>query len=388
MSSNFNGVKRYMAELSGVMLPRIARLKLILLLLIVAVGLGGSHPSWAYGTALDCTYNNGYYIFGSTTTIRVKPNTAVGDPIGGWVNIISANDWPCRILSAYQNDVIMAGVDVFSPYTVATTTNIDGTTYNVFNSVVKTGLGYVARFRVTGAGFASNWMTMNGYSLANAVRSSPLLGPIPYNNGAAFNLGFEIQIHFVKTATNLVAGSATAFDPAYIYVYRTYNNGASSSREPNGYRIVQFPSNAVNVQVMTQTCVTPDVIVNLPDVAASQFNSIGDVKGLKPFNLNFNNCPAGLVGINYKFGATTNVLNTANGVVALDASATARGVGVLLRSQTGTAIELNKEYTMSGYNTASVQNYTVPMQAGIYQTENTVKSGTVKGGFTFTLIYK
>ncbi|WP_235801344.1 fimbrial protein [Yersinia pekkanenii] len=372
----------------GVNRPRLAGLKPVLLLLMAISGLGASQASWAYGTALDCTYTNGYYIFGSTTTIRVKPNTAVGSPIGGWVNITSNNDWPCRILSTHQNDVIMAGVDVFSPYTIATTANIDGTTYNVFNSVVKAGLGYVARFRVTGAGFASNWMTMNGYSIANAVRSSPLLGPIPYNNGATFNLGFEIQIHFVKTTTGLVAGSASAFDPVYVYVYRTYDNGASSSREPNGYRIVQFPSNAVNVQVMTQTCATPDVTVTLPDVAANQFKSIGDVKGLKAFNLNFNNCPSGLDGINYKFGATTNVLNAANGVVALDDSATAKGVGVLLRSQTGTAIELNKEYTMSGYNTASVQNYTVPMQAGIYQTANTVESGTVKGGFTFTLIYK
>lgn len=386
--STSQAIKHGIVVFDGKISFLLRHLKAILLLLVAIGGLSVSQVSWGYGTALDCIYTNGYYIFGSTTTIRVKPNTAVGDPIGGWVNITSNNDWPCRILSAYQNDVVMAGVDVFSPYTIATTANIDGTTYNVFNSAVKIGLGYVARFRVTGAGFASNWMTMNGYSIANAVRSSPLLGPIPYNNGATFNLGFEIQIHFVKTATNLTAGATSAFDPVYVYVYRTYNNGASSSREPNGYRIVQFPPNAVNVQVMTQTCITPNVIVNLPDVAVNEFKAVGSIKGLKSFNLNFNNCPGGLEGINYKFGATTNILNQANGVVALDNGSTAKGVGVLLRSQMGAAIELNKEYTMTGYNSSSVQNYTVPMQAGMYQTANSVESGSVKGGFTFTLIYK
>ena len=106
------------------------------------------------------------------------------------------------------------------------------------------------------------------------------------------------------------------------------------------------------------------------------------------FNLNFNNCPGGLAGINYTFGATTNVLNVANGVVALDSGSTARGVGLVLRSQTNTPIVLNTEYTLSGYNSASTQSYTVPMNAGLYQTASTVQSGSVKGAFTFTLIYK
>lgn len=72
----------------------------------------------------------------------------------------------------------------------------------------------------------------------------------------------------------------------------------------------------------------------------------------------------------------------------MDANSTAEGVGVLLRSQSDAAIELDKEYTMSGYDTSSTQSYTVPMQAGIYQIENTVTPGSVKGEFTFTLIYK
>lgn len=353
-------------------------------LLLILTGAGSS--AWAAGTALDCSYTGSLYIYGPSTTIRVKPNTAVGDPIGEWVNVSSPGDWRCRVLPAFQNNIIRAGVEVFSPYPIISSLNIDGTTYNVFTSAVKPGLGYVVRFRVTGAGFSSNWQPMNGYSAANAVLSQPLLGPIPYNGGAYFTLGFEMQIRFIKSSTALTNTPASAFDPVYIYTYRTYNNGANSERDTGLYRIVQFTG--LGVQVMTQTCVTPDVNVMLPEIGANEFTSVGSIRGLQPFNLQFNNCPGGLNGISYKFGATTAVLDAANGVTALSADSTARGVGLLLRSASNTPITMNTEYALSGYTPGAARSYTVPMSAGMYQTSGMVQSGSVKGAYTFTLIYK
>lgn len=363
------------------------QLKQFLLLSLVMVGLAFSHHASALGYALDCDYSGTYYIFGPTTTLRVPPNTVVGSPIGSWISF-PAGGWVCHILSTSMNDSVKAGIGLYSPYSINRTINIDGNSHSVFSYTGKAGLGYVLRFRATGAGFSSDWKPMNGFGAANMVYSSPLLGPIPYNNGANFNLNVELQIKFVKIDTTLTSGMAAAFDPAYTYNYRTYNNGANSYLESARYRLFDFAPNSLNIQLMTQTCTTPNVIVNLPDVATSEFTGVGDIKGLKLFVLKFNNCPGGLAGINYTFGATTNVLNVANGVIALGSGSTAKGVGVVLRSQTKAPIVLNTEYTLSGYNSANTQSYTVPMNAGIYQTESKVKSGSVKGAFTFTLIYK
>ncbi|MGP2426065.1 fimbrial protein [Yersinia sp. 2538 StPb PI] len=391
MSSYRNIAQYYMDRFCGAASDSIARgcrqLKQLLLRLLVMSSLAISHNANALGSAMDCDYSGTYYIYGPTTTLRVPPNTAVGSPIGSWISF-PAGGWVCKILSTSMNDSIKAGAGLFSPYSIDRTINIDGNSHSVFSYTGKAGLGYALRFRVTGTGFSSDWKPMNGFSAANIVYSSPLLGPIPYNNGANFNLNVELQIKFVKIATTLTSGWAAAFDPAYAYNYRTYNNGASSYLESTRYRLFDFAPNSLNIQLMTQTCTTPDVIVNLPDVASNKFTGIGNIEGLRSFNLNFNNCPGGLAGINYTFGAATNVLNAANGVVALNSGSTARGVGVLLRSQTNTPIVLNTEYTLSGYNSASTQSYTVPMNAGLYQTESTVQSGSVNGAFTFTLIYK
>lgn len=366
-----------------------ARTRLYLLLLLTTGVAGGIPVIHADGIALDCDYSGTYYIYAPATTILVKPNTQVGEPIGSWINVNSPDTWQCHITSSYQNDTVYTSIGAYSPYAEVMTTDVDGETYNVFSSAVKAGLGYVARFRVNaGAGLGStDWTQMTGTATANAVIARPLLGPVPYNGGSAFPLGMEMQIHFVKTSTELSSGAVAAFDPAYVRSYRTYNNGANMMLAGR-YRIVDYRYHDLNIRLMAQTCTTPDVSVNLRDVRIPELTGPGTIKGLTPFNLNFNNCPDGLSGINYKFGTTTSILDVANGVVALDAGSDARGVGVVLRSASDAPVLLNTEYSLSDYDNSATRNYTVPLQAGIYQTESEVHSGSVKGSFTFTLIYK
>ncbi|KKM56255.1 fimbrial protein [Yersinia pestis] len=357
------------------------------LLILVVVAGGPSSKVWAEGLGINCDYTGSIYINPPTSIIRVKPNAAIGDPIGSWMTISAPEVWSCALLPAYQSRDVRAGILVFSPYNPLLTTNIDGGNYKVFRTGdTNPGLGIAVRFRAIGAGFSSDWTQLEGFGLVDGTVSAPLIGPIPYNDGIKFPLGMEMQIHYVKASEELRSGGVRIFDFAYLYHRRSIDGVPDNSGAR--YRIVQVPANSIDIQIMTQTCTTPDVVVNLPEVNSRQFTGIGTVKALKAFNLNFNHCPGGLDGINYKFGATTSILDSANGVVALDANSTAEGVGVLLRSQSDAAIELDKEYTMSGYDTSSTQNYTVPMQAGIYQIENTVTPGSVKGEFTFTLIYK
>ncbi|WP_145480735.1 fimbrial protein [Yersinia similis] len=387
MNSYFYRVKTAILHISMHLRVHVNVRSVATLLILVVVGGGASSKVRAEGLGINCDYTGGIYIYPPDGVIYVKPNAAIGDPIGSWMSISAPEVWSCSLLAAYQSRDVRAGILVFSPYNPLITTNIDGSNYKIFRTGdINPGLGIAVRFRAIGAGFSSDWTQLDGFGLAEGTVSAPLIGPVPYNNGAKFPLGMEMQIHYVKASEQLRSGGVGIFDFAYLYHRRSIDGVPDNSGAR--YRIVQVRANSINIQIMTQTCTTPNVIVNLPDVNLRQFTGIGSVTALKAFNLNFNNCPGGLDGINYKFGATTNILNSANGVVALDTSSTAEGVGVLLRSQSDAAIELDKEYTMSGYNTSSTQSYTVPMQAGIYQTENTVTPGSVKGGFTFTLIYK
>ena len=122
------------------------------------------------------------------------------------------------------------------------------------------------------------------------------------------------------------------------------------------------------------------------------FSGTGSVAALTPFNLLFNDCPAGMNSISYRFNATTSILNAAKGVVALDPTATAKGVGIQLLTANSTPIVFSpatgSTYKLDSYNPSIRGSYTVPLLAGIYQVSSQVTAGSIKGAVTFTLDYR
>ena len=338
----------------------------------------------ADGTWVNCDRTNGYYQYLDSTTIQVGKDAAVGDLLGYWVTSYNPTAWTCSHRTNYQSYAIPMAVQGYPPYTIWGTTQVDGQSYNVYNTAVKAGLGYIARWRYTVKGQTSDWYPL---MVANGVYQTPTQLFTVTGDGSSWNLGVDVQIRFVKTSTSLTAGSTSVFDPMYMRHYQTY--GGSTSVGSGTYMIADFLAGGLVISTTGGTCTTSDVTVNLPPVSRTDFSGVGYTAARTDFNLNFTKCPAGLSSISYLFTPTTAIINNANGVFALASASTASGVGIQLLNEQDIPLSFNTAYLLTDYDsTQNNANYTVPLRAGLYQTEMNVSSGTVNGAVTFTLVYK
>lgn len=338
----------------------------------------------ADGTWVNCNRTNGYYQYFDSTTIQVGKDAAVGDLLGTWVTSYNPTAWTCSHRTNYQSDAIPMAVQGYPPYTIWGTTQVDGQSYNVYNTVVKAGLGYIARWRYTVKGQTSDWYPL---TVANGVYQTPPQLFTATGDASTWSLGVDVQIRFVKTSASLTAGSTSVFDPMYMRHYQTY--GGSTSVGSGTYMIADFLAGGLVISTTGGTCTTSDVTVNLPPASRTDFSGVGYTTARTDFNLSFTKCPAGLSSISYLFTPTTAIINNANGVFALASTSTASGVGIQLLNDQDIPLSFNTEYLLTSYDpTQNNANYTVPLRAGLYQTEANVSSGIVKGAVTFTLVYK
>ena len=358
-------------------------MRIIPFVLLVFAGL--CNMAHADGIWVNCERTHGYYQYFDSTTVQVGKNAAVGDLLGTWLTSSNPTAWTCSHRSNYQNYNVPMAVQGYPPYTIWGTTSVDGQSYNIYNTVVKTGLGYIARWRYTVKGQTSDWYPL---TVANGVYQTPAqMFNVSYDNSSSWNIGVDVQIRFVKTSTTLTAGSTSVFDPMYMRHYQVYNSSASVGS--GTYMIADFLAGGLIITTTDGTCTTSDVNVTLPPVSRSDFTGVGYTAARTDFSLNFTKCPAGLASIGYLFTPTTTIINNTNGLFALDSNATASGVALQLLSEQDVPITFNTAYLLSAYDPSKNNaNYSVPLRAGIYQTGSNVSSGSVSGAVTFTLIYK
>ena len=346
---------------------------------------GASGFARADGTWVNCERTNGYYQLFDSTTVQVGKDAAVGDLLGTWLTSSDPTAWTCSHRTAYQDRAVPMAVQGYPPYTIWGTMSIDGQTYNVYNTTVKTGLGYVARWRYTVKGQVSDWYPL---TIANGVYQTPSqLFNASYDGTASWYIGVDVQVRFVKTATGLTAGSTPLFDPMYMRHYQYY--GGTASVGSGTYMIAQYRAGGVVVSTTGGTCTTSDVNVELPPANRASFTGVGYTASRTDFSLVFTKCPSGLASIGYQFSPTTSIIDNSQGVFASSSTSTASGVGLQLLNDQDVPISFNTSYLLTDYD-PSVENatYTVPLRAGLYQTEASVSSGGVNGAVTFTLIYK
>lgn len=340
----------------------------------------------ADGTWVDCARTSGYYQYFDSTTVQVGKDAAMGDLLGTWLTSANPTAWTCSHRTIYQGYSVPMAVQGYPPYTVWGTTQVDGQTYNVYNTAVKAGLGYIARWRYTVKGQTSDWYPL---TVANGVYQTPSqLFTASYDSSApSWYIGVDVQIRFVKTSTSLTAGPTAVFDPMYMRHYQTYNSSASTGG--GTYMIAEFLSGGLIISTTGGTCTTSDVNVTLPAVSRSEFTGVGFTTARTDFSLGFTQCPAGLASISYLFTPTTSIVDSAEGLFALDGNATASGVALQLLTDQNIPITFNTSYLLSDYDPSQNNaNYTVPLRAGLYQTSDNVSPGSVSGAVTFTLSYK
>lgn len=341
--------------------------------------------AWAEGTWVDCQRSNGYYQFFPATTLQIGKNAIAGDLLGNWVTSTGPTSWLCTPVSNQTAATPQMAVQTYSPYNVVGSIQTDGQTYSVYTSVVKDGLGYIVRWRYTVKGQTSTWYPLT--TAAGVYQMPAELFTVNYDSGKSYNVGVDVQVRFVKTASTLTAGSVSAFDPTYMRTYQTYK-GATYLGVLT-YMIADFKGGGLNISTAGGTCTTPNVNVTLPPVDRSGFRAIGYTAARTDFDLKFNQCPAGLASISYAFTPTSAIKDSVNGVFALDSSSTASGVGLQMLTAQNIPISFNTAYLLTTYDPSVANaNYTVPLRVGLYQTNNQVAPGSVSGSVTFTLSYK
>ena len=341
--------------------------------------------AWADGTWVDCQRTNGYYQFFPATTLQIGKNAVAGDLLGNWVTSAGPTSWLCTPVSNQTAATPQMAVQTYSPYSIVGTTQADGQTYSVYNSVVKAGLGYIARWRYTVKGQTSKWYPLT--TAAGVYQMPAELFTVNYDSGKSYNVGVDVQVRFVKTAATLTAGSVSAFDPTYMRTYQTYQGAIYQGGFT--YMIADFQSGGLTISTASGTCTTSNVNVTLPPASRSGFRAIGYTTARTDFDIKFSQCPAGLASISYAFTPTTAIKDNTNGVFAPDSSSTASGVGLQMLTAQNIPISFNTAYLLTTYD-PSVANasYSVPLRVGLYQTSNQVSPGNVSGSVTFTLSYK
>jgi major type 1 subunit fimbrin (pilin) len=356
---------------------------LVLHLFVLAGSIGFAR---ADGTWVNCERIGGiYYQYFDSATVQVGKDAAVGDMLGSWLTSSNPAAWTCQHRTNYQSYTVPMAVQGYPPYTVWGTKQIDGQTYNVYNTAVKTGLGYVARWRYTVKGQVSDWYPLTAAAVTYQTPSQ--LFNVSYDGTTSWNIGVDVQIRFVKTATTLTAGPTAVFDPMYMRHYQTYSGGTSVGS--GTYMIADFRSGGLVISTTGGTCTTSDVSVELPPASRAGFSGVGYTTSRTDFDLVFTKCPAGLASISYLFTPTTSIINNSLGVFAISSTSTASGVGIQLLNDQDVPLSFNTSYLLTDYDPAVANaTYTVPLRAGLYQTDTNVSPGGINGAVTFTLSYK
>ncbi|MDD2047798.1 fimbrial protein [Pseudomonas putida] len=177
-----------------------------------------------------------------------------------------------------------------------------------------------------------------------------------------------------------------------------------------------------NIQIVANTCKTPDVVVPMGTHLSKTFTKVGSATGWKDFNIALNNCPAfhgtyaesastwisqggkNPGGDGYPGYRTDNnlqlhidparpAINARNGVLSLDPSGSstapaATGIGVQIADGYGIPLPLATVRDTDFYLQSEQGNYTIPLRARYLQTSSKVTPGPANASATFTLIYQ
>ena len=141
------------------------------------------------------------------------------------------------------------------------------------------------------------------------------------------------------------------------------------------------------INVVPLSCTVADAMVELGDVASSQFHGVGSASRGTHFTLNVNNCPAGMRSISLRVHPTQGVVGGTDDVAKLDAGSTATGVGVQLQWANGDHLKLDGTTVIEAYQ-GQAMNIPLNLHAAYYQTDKIVQPGTANASFEVTLFFE
>ncbi|QQZ42134.1 fimbrial protein [Pseudomonas sp. SK3(2021)] len=136
------------------------------------------------------------------------------------------------------------------------------------------------------------------------------------------------------------------------------------------------------------SCQTPSVPVPMgDDYQLHDFREAGATPRKVRFNIGLNQCQAGIKKVTYSLKANTPVIDAAKGIVSLNDSSIAKGIGLQLLDDAGHPIALNTTYPFDAFTTTGT-NFKIPLSASYYRlaTEE-LKAGSANTEVTFIVNY-
>ena len=145
-------------------------------------------------------------------------------------------------------------------------------------------------------------------------------------------------------------------------------------------------SNAIVLNAAS--CQTPSVPVAMgDDYRLIDFDRAGATPRVVKFNIGLNDCQTGVKKVTYSLKATTQVINAQKGIVALNGTSTAKGLGLQLLNDAGQPLALDTTYTFSAFNTTG-KNFNIPLAAAYYRlAEEVITAGSANTDVTFIISY-
>ncbi|VVN30447.1 hypothetical protein PS664_04798 [Pseudomonas fluorescens] len=172
------------------------------------------------------------------------------------------------------------------------------------------------------------------------------------------------------------------------------DNLSSQNTVPAGYIGSQFATGEtlINfnllkpINLTSASCQTPDVSVKMGDYELNEFTNPGDTPRTVKFNIGLDQCQTGIQKVTYSLTATSQVIDQQNGVVALNSSSTAKGIGLKLMNDAGQPIALGTTYPFSGFSTTGT-SFKIPLSAAYYRLADNLEAGSANASVTFTVNY-
>jgi major type 1 subunit fimbrin (pilin) len=334
--------------------------------------------------ASTCPVSNGTVNVNMPATVTVPRDAGVGTLLTGWVEHDKSYYTQFYANCNYTSTGGRAGM-VWDWLGLASTgTSVKG--YSNVNVVVyKTNvpgvgiavqtIGYSAN--CGGGEWGGGWASIENYGLGGTGWGWVC---VPTKAGY-WQGGGRVAVALVKTGP-ITPGKVVHGTPfmSYLYLDEVPRWGGS-----NYY----WYYNVTSTDIKVSSCNTPNVDVALGSYSLDAFAAVGSRSQPVKFSVNVSDCPANLNSVQYSFsfpGTTGSVAN--QGRFGLSGASTAKGVQVkLLQSDGQTTVELDKEYTLNGYNKATGGTYTIPLAAA-YERVGNIEAGSANSELVFSMMYK
>jgi type 1 fimbria pilin len=136
------------------------------------------------------------------------------------------------------------------------------------------------------------------------------------------------------------------------------------------------------------SCQTPSVPVAMgDDYELNEFRDAGANPRTVRFNIALNQCQTGIKKVTYSLKATTPVIDATKGIVALNNTSTATGIGLQLMNGAGQPMALGTTYPFTAFTTTGT-DFKIPLSAAYYRLPaGELKAGSANTEVTFIVNY-